>query len=1368
MNEDFRNSSIDPELQVRLLNLVMGEASDFERDQLQAMMEQRPELAAYLQHLQHLHGLLQEVGLGEFPLKSDFASGSDSEDFSCDTSESAAEHSESKSESVAWKMSAERREMLLAVLNDASEGSVDSATSSPAISASNSASQTDVNRSTNTGPSTVRHQIVWWQRSARRLAELAAVSACLLLGCFLILPSMMHSARDAAAAVGLSRKFSASQYGLASDDVGEKAYTVVVPQAGRAGEPARYYLKNDVRFGSGTVETFTVPVGPIEAKGIAVLPSKPAQQLDALRASTSSERFGASTLGDVDGVNEQLVGQNALLGDGEIRGRSSSVEDFEQKPSGEIASQPSRQLGRTSETEVLKERFRTADAGGSSTQAWDTAKAPSEQQSAASEFLLGIAPKSELGSQLDSVARAKQKSSGDGAESTLKALKEERFDDAIVEVDRTAVPLTEPSSEKLARGWQELSRNRVEAESKLVTGGDALDGKQNQPAKVKISDPPVATPMFDAPQSLGLEDKLADMQKSIVKPEAEFDFGISLIEGKELEASERRIKLPSSLSDMPATGEPSRVEVRRDSEFARSTGNTAELSSVGDRSGNTVLGINPNTPVPADVFFDKPGTIAAAPFGGVAGVPKPQPTAEGRPDHAAGEFEGRIQDKNPAKSIEEARISGDANVRLFNESATNVEVFLGRKSVAPAPARTEEYWSFQGQAAGKELKPDRSDWFSTEGSASPSKKNSLATGAEPARRDEHSLGEQASRLDSSLMLSVTPRIVVLEAEEEKLGKAVRPSVELGFVPQDEAKQELLELQAQKLAESKDYDEAIKQAQPVPFFRFINPADQSVDSAAGLNLFMYRENSNWFENRFSKEEVRGEPGVVSANRGTIQLGGITRGREGKDVIRESLAPSPELASKTRDFGVDDSGKGYIEPKLNSSEAPKPAPASLMEESAKDNSYSTFSLHVSDVSFKLAASALAQQQLPDASSIRVEEFVNAMDYRDPLPNNDEKVACAIEQSIHPALMQRNLLRISMRTAALGRSKNTPLRLTILLDNSGSMERADRRQAIQRAFQTLTQQLNEKDQITLISFANSPRLLADKMSGSQGELLLQLVENMPSEGGTNIEAALRLAREKALEQKLDSAQNRIVLMTDGAVNLGDANPANLSKMVTELRDSGIAFDAAGICAQDLNDEVLEALTRQGDGRYYLLDAPQSIDAAFAAQIAGALRPTAQNVKVQVEFNPSRVGKYKLLGFEKHRLNQEDFRNDKVDAAELSAAEAGVAVYQIEPLQNGSGDIGSVSVRFRDVATGRMIERRWPIAYEDNPARIDSASPTMKLAAAASLLAVKLKLDPLAQNVDLAELSQWVAKLPEPFSSHPRTQQLQTMIEQLRQISR
>lgn len=445
---------------------------------------------------------------------------------------------------------------------------------------------------------------------------------------------------------------------------------------------------------------------------------------------------------------------------------------------------------------------------------------------------------------------------------------------------------------------------------------------------------------------------------------------------------------------------------------------------------------------------------------------------------------------------------------------------------------------------------------------------------------------------------------------------------------------------------------------------------------------------------------------------------------------------------------------------------PAPPELEEISAIDEPFSTFSLHVSDVSFQLAQSSLDQGEWPDAERIRIEEFVNSFDYGDPMPSQDEKVSCAMEQSIHPFLQQRNLLRVSMRTAAAGRATGVPLRLTFLLDNSGSMERIDRQETVRRAFALLAEQLQPADQVTLITFARQPRLVADQVSGEKARELTQVVANLPSEGGTNLEQALELAFEKAREQQEQNAQNRIILLTDGAANLGDAEPDSLAQRIEMIRNQGIAFDAAGIGTEGLNDEILEALTRRGDGRYYLLGSPEEAGEGFARQIAGALRPAAGNVKVQVEFNPDRVGQYKLLGFEKHRLAKEDFRNDKVDAAEMAAEEAGVALYQFEPKPDGQGDIGFVSVRFRDMATGDMVERKWVIPYDPNAPRPEQASPSLRVATSAALLGAKLDGGPLADVIELDELSRLVSELPDAWKSRERITALGNMISQAREL--
>ena len=189
----------------------------------------------------------------------------------------------------------------------------------------------------------------------------------------------------------------------------------------------------------------------------------------------------------------------------------------------------------------------------------------------------------------------------------------------------------------------------------------------------------------------------------------------------------------------------------------------------------------------------------------------------------------------------------------------------------------------------------------------------------------------------------------------------------------------------------------------------------------------------------------------------------------------------------------------------------------EISTATEAISTFSLHVSDASFRLAKAALARGEAPDPATIRPEEFYNAFDYGDPSPVAGEPVSCRVEQAAHPFLQQRNLVRVAMQVPAAGRGAGTPLRLTVLLDTSGSMEREDRAATVRAAFTSLASLLGPNDRVTLIGFARTPRLLAESVAGNQAAKLIDLATRTPAEGGTDLEEALALAGKLAMRQKL-----------------------------------------------------------------------------------------------------------------------------------------------------------------------------------------------------------------------------------------------------------
>jgi Mg-chelatase subunit ChlD/type II secretory pathway pseudopilin PulG len=454
---------------------------------------------------------------------------------------------------------------------------------------------------------------------------------------------------------------------------------------------------------------------------------------------------------------------------------------------------------------------------------------------------------------------------------------------------------------------------------------------------------------------------------------------------------------------------------------------------------------------------------------------------------------------------------------------------------------------------------------------------------------------------------------------------------------------------------------------------------------------------------------------------------------------------------------------VPPRPAVSQAPIPQPEFL----TRENAFSTFSMNVSDVSFKLAQASLQKGQMPDAASIRSEEFINAFNYRDPEAAAGQPMAFAYGRARDPFALNRDFLRFSIRTAAAGREAGRPLNLVLLLDTSGSMERADRVAIIREALRVLAAELKPRDIVSVVTFARTAHLWADGVPGDQAGETLKKVGGITPEGGTNLEEAMKLAYETALRHYLANGGNRVVLLTDGAANLGNVNPAVLKQKVEAERRQGIALDCFGIGWDDFNDDLLAQLSGNGDGRYAFLNSPDDVTNDFAAKLAGALQVAAQDVKVQVEFNPRRVTAWRQIGYATHQLTKEQFRDNSVLAAEIAAQEAGNALYTVETKPDGSGPIATVYVRYRVPGTQIVHERSWAVEYDGIPPALDQAGPAMRLAAVAAEFSEWLASSPFAQEVTTDELLKDLSGVPQIYGADRRPAQLETMIREARSLA-
>jgi Mg-chelatase subunit ChlD len=446
---------------------------------------------------------------------------------------------------------------------------------------------------------------------------------------------------------------------------------------------------------------------------------------------------------------------------------------------------------------------------------------------------------------------------------------------------------------------------------------------------------------------------------------------------------------------------------------------------------------------------------------------------------------------------------------------------------------------------------------------------------------------------------------------------------------------------------------------------------------------------------------------------------------------------------------------------------PAPIPQPEFQTKENAFSTFSLNVSDVSFKLAAASLEKGVMPEAGSIRAEEFINAFDYHEPEPAPGSPFAFTWERARYPFAQNRDVLRFSLKTASQGRQAGRPLNLVLLLDNSGSMERADRVQIINEALRVLATQLQPQDTLSVVSFARTARLWVDGVSGDKAGQVAKEVSGLTPQGGTNLEEAMNLGYQTALRHYRADGINRVVLLTDGAANLGDVDSGTLQKKVETNRKQGIAFDCFGVGWEGYNDDLLEVLSRHGDGRYGFLNTPEEASSEFASQLAGALRVAAADVKVQVEFNPDRVTAYRQIGYAKHQLTQEQFRDNTVDAAELGAAESGNALYVVAVNPAGVGPLATVRVRFKVPGTSEYKEHAWAVPFEGGSRTLQQASPAMRLCCAAGAFAEWLSASPYAAEVNPNDLLRGLSGVPEIYGADARPKKLEWMLHQAKSLT-
>ncbi len=328
-------------------------------------------------------------------------------------------------------------------------------------------------------------------------------------------------------------------------------------------------------------------------------------------------------------------------------------------------------------------------------------------------------------------------------------------------------------------------------------------------------------------------------------------------------------------------------------------------------------------------------------------------------------------------------------------------------------------------------------------------------------------------------------------------------------------------------------------------------------------------------------------------------------------------------------------------------------------------STFSIDVDTGSYANIRRFLNQSgRLPPKDAVRIEELVNYFDYHYPLPKDNRPFAVHTETVDSPWQPNAKVIKIGIQAKDLAAKELPPSNLVFLVDVSGSMTAENKLPLVKQTLRLLTEQLHPQDKVTLITYASGEKLVLPMTSGRDKDTILRAVNQLQAGGATAGEAAIQMAYQEAEKALVKNGINRILLATDGDFNVGITDFETLKGMVAEKRKSGISLTTLGFGDGNYNERLMEQLADAGDGNYSYIDNRNEAKKVLQRQLSSTLATVAQDVKIQVEFNPATVKEYRLIGYENRLLKQEDFNNDKVDAGDIGAGHNVTALYEIIPV--------------------------------------------------------------------------------------------------------
>ncbi|HTR53861.1 MAG TPA: von Willebrand factor type A domain-containing protein [Kofleriaceae bacterium] len=424
-------------------------------------------------------------------------------------------------------------------------------------------------------------------------------------------------------------------------------------------------------------------------------------------------------------------------------------------------------------------------------------------------------------------------------------------------------------------------------------------------------------------------------------------------------------------------------------------------------------------------------------------------------------------------------------------------------------------------------------------------------------------------------------------------------------------------------------------------------------------------------------------------------------------------------------------------------------------------STFAADVDTASYTIARKKLEGGELPPPASVRVEEWVNYFHYAFPLPAGDSHFSAVIDAAPNPFDSRRAVLRVGVATPAKAPGERLPANLVFLVDVSGSMDEPDKLPLAKQALRVLVDHLNAHDTVALVTYAGGSRVILPRTSIDYKDKILAAIDQLESNGSTAMAAGLDTAYEIAAQSLKPGTTSRVIVCTDGDANVGPHSYEDLLKIIDGHARQGVTLSTIGFGMGNYKDTTMEQLADKGNGNNYYIDSPAAAERIFGEQLTSTLEVAAKDVKLQFDFDPQVVARYRLIGYENRAVADKDFKNDQVGGGQVGWGHQVTAMYEVE-LAHAGLPLGTLHIRHKAPDAQSSVEDTFAMAAPPADS-LAGAAKDLQFAFAVAALADVLRGNADAQGWSLDAIRSLAA---DAAGSDPDRRELLGLIDRARKL--